>query len=198
MPVKARTKSEVPSEPVKTSAPRAGRRAATLKRLAKATNVTFTLEPAVRRHIEGQAKAAGMDLTHFMQKLVETHILSTVPADDPLAMRLQAKRDVIDLIVARARAMDAAGQFDEHFILNVVTEAAKDPGFVQRYQMATTGEGLPDRVAQRARVSLNQQMGRLAKSAVRAKSKRNDSGKIMRAQTSDGLIATYTLLTKPG
>jgi len=80
----------------------------------------------------------------------------------------------------------------------VVTEAAKDPGFVQRYQMATTGEGLPDRVAQRARVSLNQQMGRLAKSAVRAKSKRNDSGKIMRAQTSDGLIATYTLLTKPG
>ena len=79
---------------------------------AKATNVAFTLELPVHRHIDAQANAAGMNLTHFMQKLVEDHVISTAANDDPLALRLAAKRHVIGHAVALAVEMDASGKFD--------------------------------------------------------------------------------------
>ena len=178
------------------AAPRIGKRAQKLKRLAKAANVTFALDPSVRSFIEAQAKEAGMDMTHFMQKMVEKHILATAPKGDELAKRLEAKRAVIDHTVEMAQALDKAGKFDDHFILTVVKEAATDKDFVAQYKVAINGEGMTEKAAERARVSLNQQMGRLVKTAVGAKSKRNEGGKIMRAQVTDTLISTYTLLTK--
>ena len=88
------------------------RRAKRMESVAKATNVTFTLELPVRRHIDAQAKAAGMNLTHFMQKLVEDRVISTAANDDPLALRLAAKRHVIGHAVALAVEMDASEKFD--------------------------------------------------------------------------------------
>jgi uncharacterized protein YqfA (UPF0365 family) len=168
-----------------------------LKRLANASNVSFTLEPGVRKFIEAQAADAGMDVTHYMQKMVENHVLATAPTDNGLARRLRAKRAVIDQTVDMAQSLVAAGRFDEHFILTVVRHAAQSPDFVAEYKAATTGEDLSDKAAQRARVSLNQQIGRLVKTAAGAKSKRNAGGTIMRAQVTDALISTYTLLSKP-
>ena len=157
---------------------RVARRAKRLEKLAKASTVTFTMEPAVRQFMDKQAKAAGMNLTHYMQQLVETHVIQAAPADDALGQRLAAKRKVISDVVARAKAMDAAGKFEDHFILNGGAQAGS-------------------RAATRARVSLNQQIGRVIKKAVGARSKRNESGKIARAQVQDALISTYTLLDKP-
>lgn len=177
---------------------RATRRAKRLEKLAKASTVTFTMEPAVRHFMDAQAKAAGMNLTHYMQQLVETHVIQSAPSDDALALRLAAKRKVISDVVARAKAMDAAGKFEDHFILNVVQDIAKDTDFAAQYALASTGGAQAgSRAATRARVSLNQQIGRVIKKAVGARSKRNEGGKIARAQVQDALISTYTLLDKP-
>lgn len=177
----------------------AQRRAKRMEGVAKATNVTFTLELPVRRFIDAQAKAAGMNVTHFMQKLVEDHVINTAPKDDPMALRLAGKRYVIGHAVTLASEMDANDKFDEHFILSVVKEAAEDAEFRAQYALALGGEDAAGtRAAARARVSLNQQIGRLIKKAVGARSKRNEKGKIVRAQVSDALVTTYTLLEKPG
>lgn len=171
-----------------------GRREKLLARLSKASNVTFTLEVPVRKRLDALAREAGMNLNHYMQKLVEAEVIASAEADDALAERLAAKRWVIDHVVAVAARMDAAGTFDEAFILSVIREAQKDPAFEGNYAKATeAGEGGK---AARARVSLNQQMGRMIKQAVGARSKRGDGGKILRAQVEDELIATYTLLEK--
>lgn len=173
------------------------RRARRLAKIAKASTVTFTLELPVRRFMDAQAKAAGMNLTHYMQKLVETHVIDAAAPDDPLAGRLAAKRAVIDHAVQLAAKLDAEGKFDAHFILTVVQAAEQDPEFAAQYARALGGEGAQGTwAADRARVSLNQQIGRVIKKATGARSKRSEAGKIERAQVQGSIIATYTLLEK--
>lgn len=177
---------------------KASARARRLEKIEKASTVTFTLELPVRKFMEAQAKAAGMNMTHYMQKLVETHVIEAAPADEPLARRLAAKRDVIGQVVALSTKLDADGKFDENFILTVVGEAGKDAGFTSQYELAlgVDGKENPAKV-KRARVSLNQQIGRMIKKSVGARSKRNEHGKISRGQATDTFVATYTLLEKP-
>ncbi|KIN73134.1 hypothetical protein [Sulfitobacter guttiformis] len=174
----------------------AGGRARRLEKIEKASTVTFMLELPVRKFMDAQAKAAGMNMTHYMQKLVETHVIATAPADDALALRLAAKRHVIDHTVALATKMDAEGKFNENFILTVVEEAQKDAEFKAQYEIAL-GEKDADGKANRGRASLNQQIGRMIKKSVGARGKRNPQGRVMRAQVQDAVIATYTLLEKP-
>ena len=171
-------------------------RARRLEKLEKASTVTFMLELPVRKFMDVQAKAAGMNMTHYMQKLVETHVIATSPKDDALALRLAAKRHVIDQTVAMAKKLDAAGKFDENFILTVVKEAQKDAEFKAKYETAL-GEVDAEGKSSRARVSLNQQIGRVIKKSVGARGKRNEQGRVVRAQVQDAVIATYTLLEKP-
>lgn len=173
-----------------------GGRARRLEKLEKASTVTFMLELPVRKFMDEQAKAAGMNMTHYMQKLVETHVIATAPKDDALALRLAAKRHVIDHTVALAKKLDEAGKFDENFILTVVKEAQKDAEFKAQYEIAL-GEMDAEGKASRARVSLNQQIGRMIKKSVGARGKRNEQGRVMRSQVQDAVIATYTLLEKP-
>ena len=175
---------------------KAGGRARKLEKIEKASTVTFMLELPVRKFMDAQAKAAGMNMTHYMQKLVENHVISTAPKDDALALRLAAKRHVIDHTVALAKKLDAEGKFDENFILTVVKEAQKDAEFKAQYEIAL-GEVDEDGKSGRARVSLNQQIGRMIKKSVGAKGKRNEQGRVVRAQVQDAVIATYTLLEKP-
>jgi hypothetical protein len=173
-------------------------RARKLEKIEKASTVTFTLELPVRRFMDAQAKAAGMNMTHYMQKLVETHVIEAGGADEPLSVRLAAKRQVIDRVVALATKMDVEGKFDENFIHTVVYEAGKDTDFNAHYEAALgVSEAEGDARVKRARVSLNQQIGRVIKKSVGARSKRNAQGQIARGQASDTFVATYTLLEKP-
>lgn len=170
-------------------------RARRLEKMEKASTVTFMLEKPVRKFMDAQAKAAGMNMTHYMQKLVETHVIATAPKDDVMALRLAAKRYVFDHIVALAKKLDDAGKFDENFILTVVKEAQKDTEFKAQYEIAL-GEVDADGKSSRAQVSLNQQIGRMIKKSVGAKGKRNEQGRVVRAQVQDAVIASYTLLEK--
>lgn len=180
------------------AAKKAGGRARRLEKIEKASTVTFSLELPVRKFIDAQAKAAGMNMTHYMQKLVETHVIEAGAADEPLAVRLAAKRKVIDQVVALAVKLDAAGKFDDNFILTVVNEAGKDADFKKQYGIAVGVEAEGnDAAIKRARVSLNQQIGRVIKKSVGARSKRNELGQIARGQATDTFVATYTLLEKP-
>ena len=174
----------------------ADKRKKRLERLANANKISFTLEPEVRKLAQIEAKKSGMDMGHFMQKLVETHVLSVTDADNPLVQRIQAKRDVIDQTVKIAREIDAKGGFDEHFILTVMQTAAKDSTYAKMYKTAVGGVANDSDVPEKRKAPLNQQLGRLIKQAVGAKSKRDEKGKIARAQVSGEAISTYTLLVK--
>ncbi|KIN60446.1 hypothetical protein Z945_1418 [Sulfitobacter noctilucae] len=177
---------------------RMARKARRMEAIAKASTVTFTLEPAVQRFMSAQAKAADMNMTHYMQMLVETHVIATADQNDPLAVRLAAKRFVINHAVTLAGEMDAAGKFEEDFILKVVQEAQTSAEFTEQYALALGGkEAEGTRAAKRAAVSLNQQIGRVIKKAAGARSKRNERGRIARATVQDAIISTYTLLEKP-
>lgn len=172
------------------------RRAGRLKRMAEANTVTFVMETEVRKYINGEAKAAGMDLAPFIQKLVENYVLDTAPTDLPLARRIAAKRAVLDRAVQAARELEEAGGFDEHFILNVVKKASSDKEFLDSYETAVDAKTANERQLARAQAPINQQMGRLIKRAAGARSKRDDAGKILRGQVTGELISTYTLLEK--
>ncbi|WP_299370588.1 hypothetical protein [uncultured Tateyamaria sp.] len=177
-----------------------GKRAAKLEKLKQADTINFAVDPAVRAYLAQAAKSEGLDLSHMMQKIVEAYVIDTAPADLALAKRLAAKRQVIDSVQATAAKMDADGAFDEHFILNVVNTAAKDADFAAAYETATAAEGEGDKAqtrARRVRTALNQQMGRVIKRTVGAKSMRKDGGGIERGTATDALIATYTRLVKP-
>lgn len=179
-------------------AARAEQRKARLARLAEANKITLILQGDVRKAIAAQARGEGMDINHFIQKIVEDHIVATHPEDDPLARRLAARRGVIEAAVTRARELDADGRFDAHFIRTVMQSLAADPGFSDLYKTAISAEDPGTKRADRARVSLNQQLGRLIKRAAGAKSKRDAKGTIQRAQVEGELITSYTLLVKPG
>lgn len=176
---------------------RQAQRKARLEKIEEANRMNFALQTDVRRHIAAQARAEGMDIGHFMQKLVENHVLATTAADDPLAQRIAARRSVIDMTVARAKEMDAAGKFDTHFILNVMKSLHGETAFTEPYAKATGDDPEQPKRAARERASLNQQLGRLIKRAAGAKSARDAKGKIQRAQVQDEVISSYTLLAKP-
>ena len=171
---------------------KAGKRAV---RLAKATNVAFSLEPKVRARLVALAQEEGLELGHYLQKVLENHILENSADGDGLSERLRAKRAVIDKVVEIALDLDAKGKFDEHFILTVMKASAADAEFMSLYNVAMGGEG---KAAARVQKPLNQQLGRLIRKAVGGKGIKTDKGTVARAQVTGEIISSYTLLTKKG
>lgn len=174
----------------------AQKRALKRKRMVEQNTVTFLLDTEVRKFVGAAAKAAGMDIAPFMQKMAETYVIENAPAEDPMARRIAAKRAVLDRAVELAREVDAEGGFDENFILTVVRKASSEIEFVDNYEIAVDAKTADDRALARAQAPINQQMGRLIKRAAGARSKRDANGKIMRGQIQNELITTYTLLEK--
>ena len=173
------------------------RRKERMARIEQANKITVTLQTDVRRALAAQARAAGMDMGHFMQKLAESHLIDGAPEGDPLAARLKARRGVVDHVVKLAQEMQAEGGFDADFILKVLKRAHADTGFAKMYAAAVADVAEKPKQAARADVALNQQLGRLIKRAVGAKSKRDAAGKILRAQVKGEVISSYTLLEMP-
>jgi len=179
------------------AAEKGARRKERMARIEQANKITVTLQTDVRRALAAQARAAGMDMGHFMQKLAESHLIDGAPEGDPLAARLKARRGVVDHVVKLAQEMQAEGGFDADFILKVLKRAHADTGFAKMYAAAVADVAEKPKQAARADVALNQQLGRLIKRAVGAKSKRDAAGKILRAQVKDEVISSYTLLEMP-
>lgn len=171
-----------------------GKRKQRRQRLAAANKVTVILDADVRKFVAHQAEKAEMNIAPFLQKIVENHVLSSAKDGDKTVARLKAKRAVLDQALALATKTQAEGGFDEHFILNVMKKASQDAAFKSLYDQAVGADD--DKPKRRDRVSLNQQLGRLIKRAAGAKSKRDESGKIMRAQIQGQILTSYTLLDK--
>lgn len=185
-------------KPVKAAKPakEATRRQKRLEKLSNANKVTFSLEPEVRSLIASEAKKAGLDEGHYLQRAIESHLLETAEPGDALAERLRAKRAVIEKTVALAKQLDAEGSFDEHFILTVMKTAIRDQEFAALYAAAVGATANDAEAPEKAKMPLNQQLGRMIKRAVGAKSKKNETGRIARAQVTGEAISTYTLLEK--
>lgn len=175
----------------------AQKRAKKRKRLAEANTQTVILETDVRKFVAAEARLAGMDTVPYLQKIIENHVIQASGADDELGKRIMAKRAVLDRVVELAREMDAAGQFGPHFIMNVVRQASSEATFIDQYEIAIGADGDNKQEIARAQIPINQQMGRLIKRASGARSKRDDTNKIQRAQVQGEIISTYTLLEKP-
>ena len=156
--------------------------------------VTFNLEPEVLALAKQEARKEGRELGHFLQKAIEGWLMANVPADDALAQRLAAKRQVIDRTVSLAQDLDGKGKFDEHFILTVMKTAAADKGYAELYDKAVAAEAGKGVDGRKAR--LNRQLGRMIISASKAQAKKSEDGKALRAQVTDEVIRTYTLLEK--
>lgn len=172
------------------------RRQKRAERLSNANKVTFSLDPEVRALVAAEAKKAGLDEGHYLQRAIEAHLLETAETGDALAERLHAKRAVIEKTVALAKQLDQDGGFDEHFILTVMRTAIRDEEFAGLYTTAVGATAQDGAGPDAAKMPLNQQLGRMIKRAVGAKSKMNDTGRIARAQVSGEAITTYTLLEK--
>jgi hypothetical protein len=167
------------------------------KRLAReeaANKITVILPTDVRKFISSQAQVAGLEMGHFMQRIVDAYVLETAPKDEPMTMTVAARRGVVDHVVALAQSKVAAGEVDEHFVLNVLKDAMTDAEFVKMYDVAIAKAEDNEKRSARLRTSLNQQLGRMVKRAAGLKSKRDAKGKIMRAQVQDELLSTYTLV----
>lgn len=190
-PAKAAKAGKAP-KPVK----EATRRQKRLERLSNANKVTFSLEPEVRSLIASEARKAGLDEGHYLQRAIETYLLDTAEPGDALAERLRAKRAVIERTVALAKQLDEDGSFDEHFILTVMKTAIRDEEFAALYAAAVGATANDADAPEKAKMPLNQQLGRMIKRAVGAKSKKNEAGRIARAQVTGEAISTYTLLEK--
>ncbi|CUH76497.1 hypothetical protein [Tropicibacter naphthalenivorans] len=162
-------------------------------RAAATANIALPLDPQVRTRLTRLAKAEGMTLGHYLQKVLELHLLETAEEGDLLAQRLKAKREVIDHVVALAQMLDKDGKFDEHFVLTVMKTASEDEEFMELYKTVTGEEG---RKAARLQQTLNQQLGRLIRKAANAGSKRNEEGRAIRAQVTGEIITSYSLLER--
>lgn len=177
-----------------------GKRAARLEKLKKADTINFAVDPGVRAYLTSTAKEQGLDLSHMMQKIVEGYVIDHAPKDSEMVKRLAAKRAVIDMAQKTATDLDKAGKFDDHFILNVIKTSSSEKAFVDAYTTATQAEDDSNKAkvkARRARTTLNQQLGRVIKRTVGARSLRKAGGGIARSSATDALITTYTLLEKP-
>lgn len=164
------------------------------KKAPAAGSAANFLETAVRAACRKAAREQGMELNHFLQKAIETYLLDHGNLDDDLKGRITAKRQIIDTAVDKAREIDAKGGFDENFILNVMKAVTTDSATGKVYETAIGGAVNDDKAPRRQ--SLNQQLGRVIKTAVGAKAKRNEKGKPARAQVAGEAISSYTLLEK--
>ena len=166
-------------------------------KVIKANRVTLDLNPAVRRYLTAQAKAAGTTLSLFLNRLAEQHIVATAGDTDPLGQKLKGRHAVFDRIEKIARDMDGDGKFDEHFILTVMRAASTDVGFMAQYQAAAGGDTAEGEAEEKSKSALNQQLARVIQLAVQAKAKRGEDGKVVRADAEGALMTSYSLVERP-
>ena len=169
--------------------------------------VSFRLEPSVRRALGALAAEAGFEVNSYMQRLLRLHALTWTEKDSgnkrqvlPTAERnlINWSQWLIDAAVRKARELDAAGEFTEHFTLTVIRALFQDPSFVANYAKVEASEARESGVS--AKAALNMALGFHIKNAVGAEAKTDapqPKGKPKRVQVRGEAIQSYTLLKKP-
>ena len=168
--------------------------------------VSFRLEPSVRRALGSLAAEAGFEVNSYMQRLLRLHALTWTDKDTANSQQIlpTAERELIywsqwliDAAVHKAREMDAADEFTEHFTLTVIRALFRDPEFVANYAKVEASEARESGVS--AKSALNMALGFHIKCAVGAEAKTEGvppNVKPKRVQVRGEAIQSYTLLTK--
>lgn len=168
--------------------------------------VSFRLDPPVRRALSALAAEAGFEVNSYMQRLLRLHALTWTDKDTANAQQVlpTAERELIywsqwliDAAVRKAREMDVADEFPEHFTLIVIRALFRDPEFVANYAKVEAGEARESGVS--AKSALNMALGFHIKGAVGAEAKTEGvppNVRPKRVQVRGEAIQSYTLLTK--
>ena len=135
----------------------------------------------------------------LFQRVVTNHVIEHAKKGnlmDPEDIdRSQREQSILESAARRARDLDAAGAFDEHFTLTVIRDLMTDPQFRANYEAVIGGDayqnGLP------GKSPLNMYLGWSIKNAVPDAVPLLDANrKPRRMQVRNEPIQSYTLLKK--
>ena len=166
---------------------------------AATVKISLRLDGAVHGTLERVAREEGLSTEALIQRILTRHATRCARERDLLQAaeidRLEREQRIFATAVRRARELDAAGAFDEHFTLTVMRDLVNDPDFRAEYESAVGGDayesGLP------GKSPLNMYLGWYIKNAVAdAVPLRDANHRPRRRQVRDEPIQSYTLLTK--
>ena len=161
--------------------------------------VSFRLNSLVYETAEAIAKEQSISTEAFFQRIVTRHVIEHARKEGLMAPehvdRLQREQNILKTAARRARELDEAGAFDEHFTLTVIRDLMTDPDFRADYETVIGGDayqsGLP------GKSPINMYLGWYVKNAVpNAAPLRDANGKPRRVQVRNEPIQSYTLLAK--
>ena len=161
--------------------------------------VSFRLNSLVYETAEAIAKEQAISTEALFQRIVTRHVTETARKEGSMAPdqidRLQREQNILEIAARRARELDEAGAFDEHFTLTVIRDLMTDPKFRADYEKVIGGDayqsGLP------GKSPINMYLGWYVKNAVPdAVPIRDANRKPRRVQVRNEPIQSYTLLTK--
>ena len=166
---------------------------------AATVKISLRLDHAVHATLERVAREEALSTEALIQRILTRH--ATECARDRALLhateidRLEREQRIYETAVRRARELDEAGAFDEHFTLTVMRDLMSDPDFRAEYESAVGGDayrsGLP------GKSPLNMYLGWYIKNAVAdARPLRDANHRPRRRQVRDEPIQSYTLLTK--
>ena len=161
--------------------------------------ISLRLDGRVHATAERIAKEKSVSTEALIQRIVIHHVTEYAKKADLMNLadidRLQTEQSILATAVRRARELDDAGSFGEHFTLTVIRDLMTDPGFRADYEKVVGGDayqnGLP------GKFPLNMHLGWYIKNAVPEAVPLLDSNrKPRRIQVRNEPIQSYTLLTK--
>ncbi len=159
------------------------------------TGLSLRLDPGVLAALSAQAHAAGMEVQAYIQAVLRRHALESGQLAADERRRLLRNDRILQLAVARAREVHAAGGFDEHFILTVMRRLIAEPDFRALYEEAVGGDaftpGLPEKSP------LNMYLGWHIRHAVGAEPLLDSRGRTRRATVRGEVLQSYMLLASP-
>lgn len=162
----------------------------------RTVKVSFRLEATVHAVMERLARGNSIETNAYIQRVLTRHAAQSGVMDEAARERVELSEKIIETAVQRARDLDEAGRFDQHFVLTVFRDLMGNPRFRADYERVIGGDayrsGLP------GKSPLNMYLGWYIKNAVSADSVFDPSGNPRRTQVRNEPIQSYTLLTKQG
>ena len=161
--------------------------------------VSFRLDSRVHATAETISKQQSVSTEALIQRIVTHHVTEHAEKEglmNPLDIdHLQREQRILATAVRRARELDEAGAFDEHFTLTVIRDLMTDPQFRADYETVVGGDayqsGLP------GKSPLNMYLGWYIKNAIPdAVPLLDGNRRPRRIQIRNEPIQSYTLLTK--
>jgi hypothetical protein len=161
----------------------------------RTVRVSFRLDAPVHAAIMQLARDNSIETNAYIQRILKRHAAQSGVMGDAAREHVELSETIIEKAVKRARDLDEADMFDQHFVLTVFRDLMGDPKIRADYEKVVGGgayqSGLP------GKSPLNMYLGWYIKNAVGADPVLDANGNPRRTQVRNEPIQSYTLLTKP-